>query len=185
MEDWDCPSLARDPVCEVFFLPLTSPLSCILPKGTWDCAPAELNFLQWLQMCLRSLLPLSFDHPFPFSWTFLPTVVLDLEVCDCSQTEGVGISSKKIRRGEGPQHIFPLPSPCCLQTRINSPTLKAVFFKAGIRQFFPAVRAAPACQSCVWALSAAHLALPPSPGLMTTSHFVCCCLFWSGFFFPF
>lgn len=77
------------------------PLSFITPKGT--CAPAELNFLQWLQMFLSL-----FTTSSPFCWKLLPAVLLDVEVCGCNQTEGVGISSREIGRDKDSHNLSSL-----------------------------------------------------------------------------
>lgn len=99
-------------VWEALLLPLPPPPSFIAPKGT--CAAVELNFLRWLQMYLRSFLSLSlFVTPSPFCWKLLPSVLLNVEICGCNQTEEVGISDREIRWDKGPHHLSPLsPVPC-------------------------------------------------------------------------
>lgn len=63
---------------EALLLPLPPPPSFITAKET--CAPAELNFLQWLQMFEEFSIPV-FLPPHPlFCWKFLPLVLLDVEV---------------------------------------------------------------------------------------------------------
>lgn len=159
---------------------LSSSTLFITQKGTF--APAELNFLQWLQM-FEELSVISFCSSIPLFWNFLPSVLLGVEVCGCNQTdEGMRvvvqrIPSRAVRRAKGPHHLSPLPSPlCCLQIKINNLNLDYVLLKGWIPLFLLAIRAACACQPRVWAPSAVRLALTP-PGLMTSSHFVCCCLF--------
>lgn len=122
---------------EALLPPLPPPPSFITRKGT--CAPAEVNFLQWLQMCLSSLS--LFTTPSSLCWKFLPSVLLDVEICGCNQTERWEYPGQK-SEGEDVSLLSLLL--CCLQIKISNLNLNCAF--KGINPLVPSCCAG-ACQA--------------------------------------
>lgn len=129
--------------CSLPFLlhPLSSPT-----KGT----PSELNFLQWLQMCLRSL-PASFHH--------LVLFLLEISAISAAGCGNLWLQSNW-EVGVPRTVQYPgLPHPlCCLQIKISNLNLNCE--SKGMNPLVPSCLCW-CLPGCVWALSTVHLALTP------------------------